>query len=279
MNRFRIATLLAGLALVLAAAPAHADDNDRGGYLATGDSVAFGFDPLADPSDADNFTGYPEALAEMLDIDVVNSSCPGEASGGFISLTGVDNSCRPYRAAFPLHVSYSTSQLDFVVAYLGSHRNTRLVTIDIGANDLFVLIKSCPPPPDQTACVLKGLPAMLKALGQNLVVIYTAMRRAGFQGQLVGVTYYSTDYRDPVGVAIIQAVNGVVAQATTAAGGRVADGFGAFRAIAASSGGDTCAAGLLIRLTPTSCDIHPSPLGRDTLALAIGAVVSVPPED
>jgi lysophospholipase L1-like esterase len=279
MNRFRIATLLAGLALLLTAAPVHADENDRGGYLATGDSVAFGFDPLAERSDADNFIGYPEALAEMLDIDVVNSSCPGEATGGFISLTGVDNSCRPYRAAFPLHVNYSTSQLDFDVAYLRSHPNTRLVTINIGANDLFVLIRSCPPPPDQAACVLQKLPAMLKTLAQNLVAVYTAMRRTGFQGRLVALTYYSTDYRDVTGVAIIQAVNGVVAQTTTAVGGRVADGFGAFRAIAANSGGDTCAAGLLIRLTPASCDIHPSPLGRDTLALAIRSVVSFPPED
>jgi lysophospholipase L1-like esterase len=279
MNRFRIATLIAGLGLLLAAAPVHADNIEGSGYLATGDSVAFGFNPLLDRREAENFIGYPEALAEMLDIDVVNSSCPGEASGGFISLTGVDNSCRPYRAAFPLHVTYSTSQLDFIVSYLGSHRNTRLVTIDIGANDLFVLLRSCPPPPNQTACVLMGLPAMLNRLGQNLGVIYAAMQRAGFHGQLVAVTYYSTDYRDDTGVAIIQAVNGVVAQATAAAGGRVADGFGAFRAIAANSGGDTCAAGLLIRVTPSSCDIHPSPLGSDTLARAIRAVVSIPPKD
>ena len=278
MNRFRIAALIAGLALLLTATPAHADGEDQA-YLATGDSVAFGTNPLLDSRHAKNFIGYPEALSKMLDIDVANSSCPGEASGGFISLTGVDNGCRPYRAAFPLHVKYSTPQLDFVVSFLRSHRRTRLVTIDIGANDLFVLLKSCAQPPNQTDCALKGLPAMLEALGQNLQFIYSAIRQAGFKGQLVALTYYSTDYRDSTGVTLIQAVNGVVAQTTVAAGGRVADGFGAFKAIADGSGGDTCAAGLLIHVTPTSCDIHPSPRGRDTLAHAIRAVVSFRPED
>ena len=68
-----------------------------GGYLALGDSVAFGFDPLVrDFSEAENFIGYPEALAALLDVEVANASCPGEASGGFISLTSpLDTGCRP----------------------------------------------------------------------------------------------------------------------------------------------------------------------------------------
>ena len=34
------------------------------------------------------------------------------------------------------------------------------------------------------------------------------------------------------------------------------------------------AAGLVIRLTPTTCDIHPTPLGRDILAATIMAAVA-----
>jgi lysophospholipase L1-like esterase len=274
MLRLRILALLVSVTLLLSTAPALAN-GDEPGYLALGDSVAFGYDPLvspADRSDPDNFEGYPEALADMLDIGVTNASCPGEASGGFISLTGVDNSCRPYRFVghYPLHVDYSTSQLDFAVAYLRAHPNTKLITINLGANDLFVLQKQCN---FVTACILSELPALLAQLGRNLQTIYAGLKAAGFHGQLLALTYYSRDYRDPTGVTVISLINDVVARATLAAGGRAASGFTAFATASAPFGGDTCAAGLLIRLTATTCDIHPSPKGRDLLAKTIRAVL------
>src|SRR5436189_194890 len=71
-------------------------------YLALGDSVSFGFNPLLNPTNAANFTGYPEIVAQRLNIEDVNPACSGEATGSFISLTGLDNVCRPYRSAFPL---------------------------------------------------------------------------------------------------------------------------------------------------------------------------------
>ncbi len=43
-----------------------------------------------------------------------------------------------YRTMFPLHVKYSGSQLDYAVSYLKTHKNVRLVSLMIGANDLFV---------------------------------------------------------------------------------------------------------------------------------------------
>jgi lysophospholipase L1-like esterase len=272
MLRLRILALLVGATLLLSTAPAFANGDDPS-YLALGDSVAFGYDPLVSipgRSDPENFVGYPEALAEILDIDVANASCPGEASGGFISLTGIDNSCRPYRGAFPLHVDYTTAQLDYAVAYLRGHPNTKLITINLGANDLFVLQKQCN---FVTACILSGLPALLQQLGKNLQAIYTQIKAAGFHGQLVALTYYSRDYRDPLGVTVISLINNVVAGATLTAGGRVASGFSAFATASAPFGGDPCAAGLLIRLTPTTCDIHPSPKGRDLLAKTIQGVL------
>jgi lysophospholipase L1-like esterase len=185
-------------------------------------------------------------------------------------LTGIDNSCRPYRGAFPLHVDYTTAQLDYAVAYLRGHPNTKLITINLGANDLFVLQKQCN---FVTACILSGLPALLQQLGKNLQAIYTQIQAAGFHGQLVALTYYSRDYRDPLGVTVISLINNVVAGATLTAGGRVASGFSAFATASAPFGGDPCAAGLLIRLTPTTCDIHPSPKGRDLLAKTIQGVL------
>ncbi len=70
--------------------------------------------------------GYPDHFAQMLNVEDVNASCPGEASGGFISLTGTDNGCRRFRAAAQLHVQYSTSQLDFATFFLRSNPRTRL---------------------------------------------------------------------------------------------------------------------------------------------------------
>src|SRR5438132_11859666 len=134
--RVRLFALLSAIGLVvLAAAPAAASSEGHS-YLALGDSVPFGFSPNpALWSDATNFTGYPEIVAKRLNIEDVNATCPGEATGGFLSLTGTDNSCRDYRSAFPLHVRYSTSQIDYAVNFLRQHRDTRLVTLPLGATE------------------------------------------------------------------------------------------------------------------------------------------------
>jgi hypothetical protein len=57
------------------------------------DSVAFGYSPLLDPSNPDNFVGYPSIVAQLADGNVTNASCLGETSGSFISPTGTDNGC------------------------------------------------------------------------------------------------------------------------------------------------------------------------------------------
>src|SRR5260221_211751 len=117
--------LLATLATILLAGPAVpsalAASNRPQEYLALGDSVAFGFNPLLDRSNADNFIGYPSPVAAALKETLTNPSCPGETSSHFITLAGTDNGCGPYRLNFPLHVAYSTSQLDFADGFLQSH--------------------------------------------------------------------------------------------------------------------------------------------------------------
>lgn len=262
------------LLTLLTATPAAARA-DGSAYLALGDSVAFGYNPLVDPHDAAHFIGYPSVVATALDLRLTNAACPGETSAGFIALTGVDNSCRPYRAAFPLHVAYTTAQLDFAVAFLRGHPHTELVSIDIGANDLFVLQKGCTAahPGDAAAiqqCITAGLPAVLDTLAADLATIYGRIRNEGhYRGDLVALTYYVTDYRDPAAVATISAANRVIARVTTQYDGVIADGFGAFQRVAGRASGDSCAAGLLIRLSPSTCDIHPSPSGRKVLAGAI----------
>lgn len=226
-------------------------------YLALGDSVAFGYSPLVDASDPHDFSGYPTPAARALRESLTNASCPGETSSHFMDLTGPDNGCGLYRANFPLHVAYSGTQLAFTDGFLQSHPATQLVSINIGANDLFLLQKACL---GSISCIKNGLPGMLAALAANLNTIYAHIRNLdGYHNAVVALTYYSLNYTDPVGTGIISQVNTVVAQVTVNWGGKVADGFGAFKAITVPAfNGDSCAAGLLILVASTTCNIHPS---------------------
>jgi lysophospholipase L1-like esterase len=293
----RLALGLLGSALlwpVLAATGAGQAAALSGPYLATGDSIAFGTDLSLDPSDADDFVGYPTPVAQALGLTLTNASCPGETSGHFVSLEGPDLVCGEYRATYPLHVSYATSQLDFSLAFLRAHPDTRLVSIDIGANDLFRLELVCAtgrttftfqdiltlaesqaatPNPQVQSCVLGRLPQALFDLGQNLDRIYGAWRRAGYRGPIVALTVYSTDYANLAVTTLVAEMDQVIAAHTLAFGGRVADGFGAFAAASAGAGGDACEAGLLNPLPPQlglpGCDVHPSAKGRQILADAV----------
>jgi lysophospholipase L1-like esterase len=262
------AFLSAAVLFVLAAVPASAS-LERHTYLALGDSVAFGYNPLfvraglaGNPS---IFVGYPEIAARTLGMKDVNASCPGETTGGFISITnGQDYLCLPYRHNFPLHVNYTTSQLDFTIAYLKAHHDVRLITMDIGANDVFKA--GC----TTTACI----GAVLAGIEANLRFIYGQIRNvAHYHHALVTLTYYSLSY-DAATAAGTQSLNAPIIAATEAFGGKVASGFKAFQGPALAAGGSSCAAGLLIRLPDGTCDVHPTPLGRDLLAAAVVKAVS-----
>lgn len=251
----------------LAAVPANASSEGHG-YLALGDSVAFGTNPLLDTSNASNFTGYPEIVAQTLNIEDVNAGCPGEASGGFISPTGLDNVCRPYRAAFPLHVAYTGTQLDFAVNYLKNNPRTRLVTLNLGANDLFRLQKNCR---NDAACIAANLPTYLANLDANLRTIFAALRGTGYTGLIVALTYYALDYSD---TSVTVLLNNPMVDAASRYGVLVASGFEAWKPDAVAAGGSSCAAGLLIPLPTGGCDVHPTPKGRDLLAAAIVGTIA-----
>ena len=265
--------LVGGVAATGVAAPATADaaSSRAQTYLALGDSIAFGYSPLVSPASAGNFVAYPDKVAAALRERLTNAACPGETSSHLVDLAGTDNNCGLWRANFPLHVSYSTTQLAFADGYLQSHPKTLLVTIDVGANDAGALVTACGGQ-TEVACIQAGLPGMLASLSANLDTIYGHIRNLdGYRHKLVAVTTYSTDYGDPLVTGVISLVNQVVADRTLAWGGIVADGFGAFAAASASSGGDACEAGLIIAVSsaPLVCDSHPSPAGRDLLARAI----------
>lgn len=256
--------------LPASAAPAAADkDTGSHTYLALGDSVVFGFTTNDGPAyvNAANFVGYPEKVGAAFDFNDVNASCPGEATGGFISATGADNGCRFFKATFPLHVSYpGVTQLAFATSYLAAHRHTKLVTVALGANDLFLLEHSCGA--TNVHCILAGLPAVLGMITANMHTILHALRPE-FHGVLMVVNYYSLDYSDTVvGTPITQALNAAETASATADRAVVADVFSAFKSAAAVAGGKTCNAGLLngSPTDPTLCDVHPSQSGQQLIA-------------
>lgn len=271
-----LALLLSGGFAAVSANSAYADAGGHRNhhaqmdYLALGDSIAFGMNPrVTDPSNPDNFIGYPTPVAEALGLRLTNTACPGVTSGYFVSLSLPDWECKTY--GNPLHVNYDTSQLDYAVSFLQAHPRTRLVTIDIGANDLLKLRFDCR---GDLTCIQSDLPATLANVAAHLNTIYSEIRHeAHYHGQLVALTIYSPDYRDPLTTNSLAALNQVITDRTRAWGGAVADGFDAFADIAADYGGDTCAAGLLAIKFDGTCDIHPSVKGREILAEAILAVV------
>lgn len=254
----------------------------NGTYLALGDSVAFGYvPPQAVPApnyfDAHSFVGYPEFLAQRLQERVFNASCPGETTASMLFAGAQSNGCENsvgsstgYRTLYPLHVQYQGTEVQYALGYLAHHKHTKLITIDIGANDVFVCQETTP---DHCSSQTE-LSGVAQEIATNLTTIITDLRRdAGYGGPIVVLTYYSLNYADPAQVAGTLFLNSVIAGATQAAGGVVANGFTAFAVPSAAHGGDPCAAGLLIKLPDGSCNIHPSAEGQQVLAAAIASAI------
>src|SRR5258708_30958580 len=245
------AVLSAAALFVIAAIPASAA-NEGNSYLALGDSVPFGFNPNLDATNASNFVGYPEIVPQRLNIEGVNATCPGEATGGFLSLSGTDNVFRPYRSAFPLHVAYSGTQMAFATAYLRAHPETRLVTLTLGANDIFRFQKDCAKGPTFGTCAL-GIGGVFGVMFNNLNTIFANLRATGYTGLIVAVTYYSLDYSDTSGAI---ALNTPMIAAARANGALVASGLDAWAAKAA--GGSSCTPNLLVELPAGAPALHPT---------------------
>ena len=257
-------------------AAASSSAEEPGTYLALGDSVPFGFrggEPDA-YSDPENFIGYPELVADERGLELVNAACPGETTASFLDATGPSNGCQRtvtspfgYRTAYPLHVQYDSpdqSQMNLAVQTLQENDDVELVTLQIGANDGFVCQQTTP-----DGCTTPAsLQGVLETVQGNLDRILSTLRDdAGYDGQIVVVTYYALDYSNATGAAT-QLLAQQIAQAAQAHDADVADGFAAFRPVAEAAGGDSIAAGLVL-----PDDVHPTEQGQTLLAEAVLDVV------
>jgi lysophospholipase L1-like esterase len=252
-------------------------------YLALGDSVTFGYEeqavvPAPDYSDASSFHGFPEQVASMLHLRVANAACPGETSSSLINRSAQSFGCennvgggKAYRKLYPLHVRYARSQLAYALAYLKAHRDVRLVSLLIGANDYFLCAATtsdgCAGAAEQQASASK--------ITSNIRTILSAVRtKAHYGGQIVIGTYYALDYASPAAAAMAAALNKVVVDAARPYRVVVANGFAEFQQAARTFGGDPCGAGLLTQLgSPGKCGVHPSYAGQTLLAKAVADVI------
>jgi lysophospholipase L1-like esterase len=189
-------------------------------YLALGDSVTFGYQepfvvPAPDYHRAASFRGYPEQLGTELHLRLANAACPGETSASLISGRPPSLGCEgAYRRRFDLHVRYRGSQLAYAVSFLRHHRHVRLVSLMIGANDLFLCQATLP---DHCASPAERA-ATLARVSRNVGTILSAIRRrARYCGQLLVVNYYTAPavHREPFGASHGRHVRARTTSATT----------------------------------------------------------------
>ena len=287
----RVAPILAGAVLAFGGSAAARTSGPRypgpvtpgSGYLALGDSVSFGYMepqvvPAPDYRNAASFPGYPELLGAQLRLKVANAACPGETSSSLIRSTAQSNGCentiRPgvaYRRSFPLHVRYSGAQLSYGVHYLKTHSGVRLVSLMIGANDLFACQETT-----TDGCLSSAEQApVLARISRNVRTILRAVRRE-YAGEIAIVDYYSLNY----GSALVNSQSAELNRAVNSAARpfhvRIANAFASFRTAAAHSGANTCTAGLLTQLgAPGTCGVHPSYAGQTLLAATLERVITI----
>jgi lysophospholipase L1-like esterase len=249
-------------------------------YLSLGDSVTFGYreantTPAPNYFEASTFISYAEDVGAALGLKVANPACPGETSLSLTTPKVQSNGCENspggglgFRSAFPLHVAYKGTQLQYALAYLKGHPHTSLVSLMIGANDAFLCQETTA---DHCASELSGV---LTQITTNVADILHSIRNtAHYKGQIVIVNYYSLDYSNSTDTEGSAALNTTVDAAARPYKVTVADGFGAFQAAALQSGGNACTAGLLTQLKGGGCGVHPSLAGQAVLALAVERVV------
>ncbi len=272
---FSVCMMIALFALGSASAKDPGDSSND--YLALGDSVAFGFIDQAgyEYYNPTNFVAYADYVGTTLGLNLADAGCPGETTGSFLSSTAPDDGCHLYRSLFHLHVNYASvksTQLAFATNYLQSHSDTQLVTINLGANDLFLLEQECNNDP---TCIENGAPQVFAAAEANMQTSLAALRATGYSGVIEIVNYYSLDYSNQFETLLTEGLNQAISAPAAAYGAVIADVFSAFEAAVSNpfAAGNTCVAGLLNASNPATipptCDVHPSQSGHKLIAQVI----------
>ena len=224
MKRFLSTLAVAGALVVGAAAPGWAapsptgSANATGYYLALGDSLAAGYQPGQGDDKTGGYVGGVEAAitASTPKTRLVNLACSGETT-----TTMLDGGVCTYDEG---------SQFDQALAFLHAHgRFTRVVTLDIGANDVQRCVSRTTGAIDP-ACIQTGLAAVATNLPMMLGKIHTEAPNA----TVVVLNYYNPflaaylkglDGQKLAATSQVLAgtLNGIIAGAAAGHGARLAD--------------------------------------------------------
>jgi lysophospholipase L1-like esterase len=179
-----MALLVLLVSIVFPGAAAARSERATFDYLALGDSLAFGFVDFRTPP-----YGYADWLAEHFSqpqhgnvnrlINLGVASIPGETSGSFIDRGS------------------ELSQLQRAIAAIDGPSNVRVVTLDIGGNDIVSLLRGADPPcadPLSLRCQM-AVQAALAGFAQNYMIILDSITAAldrdpGNEALLI-MTYYN----------------------------------------------------------------------------------------
>ena len=165
-----------------------------GVLLALGDSLAAGYQPTdgsspppRDPATGEPDRGYPggyaEDLASGLGLDLVDLACPGETTRSMTSTPARPACAAVYRAELG-----AASQLQAAEVYLERHRGeVRLVTLDIGANDVLACVSQAAV---DFACLARAEASVPAVAGRIAGVLAKALSADDPGARLVAMNYY-----------------------------------------------------------------------------------------
>jgi lysophospholipase L1-like esterase len=233
----RLLLVFALVAGLLLAPGANAEASKATYYLAVGDSVAVGGQPIGGPwspyADPGYNHGYPEELLklerdEYQQLRLVNLACGGESTRTVIE--GAPWCPRP-----------AGSQLEQAEAFLEAHEGeVSFITITIGANDVLGTEADCFD--DSTITVEIGcVQAQLPAIQANLAEILRRLQAKAPGVPIVGSNYYDAllgawvlvpgaggQFLAHASVASVELLNAGIEDAYEGEGTPVADLYGAF---------------------------------------------------
>jgi len=180
--------LLAVCGVTAATVTAAGTPSDARYYVALGDSLSTGYQPVLRGEGIETHSGYVDDIylrerQHAHDLELIDFGCPGDTTTSL--LTGIGN----YALAGRLQCDRSDgSQLNAALAFLHSHDEpgkVPLITIDIGINDL----NRCSALPDPSSCLQAGE----QSISTNLPRILSELHEAAPAGtDFAAMTLYDT---------------------------------------------------------------------------------------